>query len=112
VLLDPGGDRRIRVVVELVRQAGDAAVQLDVLVRLVPARQLSLDQSLEFLREDECVEVTPKTVRLRKLELTQNDRVTAIRWTGGSVPIGQFRDFGLAAVFTEEGDVAFHIKKR
>ena len=31
----------------------------DVLVRLVPARQLSLDQALEFLREDECVEVTP-----------------------------------------------------
>ena len=31
----------------------------DVLVRLVPARRLSLDQALEFLREDECVEVTP-----------------------------------------------------
>src|SRR5215204_1762250 len=38
----------------------------DVLVRLVPHRQLSLDQALEFLREDECVEVTPGTVRLRK----------------------------------------------
>ena len=33
----------------------------DVLVRLVPARKLSLDQALEFLREDECVEVTPET---------------------------------------------------
>ena len=33
----------------------------DVLVRLVPARELSLDQALEFLREDECVEVTPET---------------------------------------------------
>ena len=31
----------------------------EVLVRLVPHRQLSLDQALEFLREDECVEVTP-----------------------------------------------------
>ena len=38
----------------------------DVLVRLVPHRQLSLDQALEFLREDECVEVTPERVRLRK----------------------------------------------
>ena len=32
----------------------------DVLVRLVPHRTLSLDQALEFLREDECVEVTPQ----------------------------------------------------
>ena len=41
----------------------------DVLVRLVPARKLSLDQALEFVREDECVEVTPHSVRLRKVEL-------------------------------------------
>jgi len=41
----------------------------DVLVRLVPARQLSVDQALEFLREDECVEITPESIRLRKLEL-------------------------------------------
>ena len=41
----------------------------DVLVRLVPHRRLSLDQALEFLREDECVEVTPEAVRLRKVEL-------------------------------------------
>src|SRR5213082_1441728 len=39
------------------------------LVRLIPARQLSLEQALEFIREDECVEVTPSTVRLRKVEL-------------------------------------------
>ncbi len=41
----------------------------EVLVRLVPHRRLSLDQALEFLREDECVEVTPDAVRLRKLTL-------------------------------------------
>jgi GTP-binding protein len=46
----------------------------DVLVRLVPARQLSLDQALEFLREDECVEVTPNAVRLRKVELDKGLR--------------------------------------
>src|SRR3954470_19156019 len=51
----------------------------DVLVRLVPARKLSLDQALEFLREDECVEVTPESVRLRKLDLDKNDRVKAAR---------------------------------
>ncbi|HYZ28127.1 MAG TPA: translational GTPase TypA [Thermoleophilaceae bacterium] len=51
----------------------------DVLVRLVPPRKLSLDQALEFLRDDECVEVTPENVRLRKVELDKNDRVKAAR---------------------------------
>jgi len=51
----------------------------EVLVRLVPHRQLSLDQAMEFLREDECVEVTPATVRLRKVILEKTDRVRAGR---------------------------------
>ncbi|MPZ36414.1 MAG: translational GTPase TypA [Rhodospirillales bacterium] len=42
--------------------------------QLVPARQLSLEQALEFIREDECVEVTPNVVRLRKSSLRANDR--------------------------------------
>jgi GTP-binding protein len=46
----------------------------DELVRLVPPRLLSLDQALEFVREDECVEVTPAAVRLRKVELAANAR--------------------------------------
>ena len=46
----------------------------DELVRLVPKRELSLDQALEFLREDECVEVTPHAVRLRKVELESGAR--------------------------------------
>jgi GTP-binding protein len=46
----------------------------DELVRLVPKRELSLDQSLEFLREDECVEITPHAVRLRKVELDATAR--------------------------------------
>jgi GTP-binding protein TypA/BipA len=41
----------------------------DELVRLAPPRLLSLDQALEFIREDEAVEVTPTSVRLRKVEL-------------------------------------------
>jgi GTP-binding protein len=44
------------------------------LVRLIPPRQLSLEQALEFCREDECVEVTPATVRLRKVELAAETR--------------------------------------
>jgi GTP-binding protein len=51
----------------------------DELVRLTPARVLSLDQALEFLREDECVEVTPSAVRLRKTVLGATDRVKAAR---------------------------------
>jgi GTP-binding protein len=51
----------------------------DVLVRLVPPRRLSLDQALEFVREDECVEVTPGAVRLRKVELDQTARVKRAR---------------------------------
>jgi GTP-binding protein TypA/BipA len=46
----------------------------DELVRLAPPRLLSLDQALEFIREDEAVEVTPTTVRLRKVELDQTVR--------------------------------------
>ena len=51
----------------------------DVLVRLVPPRKLSLDQALEFVREDECVEVTPHSVRLRKVALDAVGRVKAAR---------------------------------
>jgi GTP-binding protein len=51
----------------------------DVLVRLVPPRRLSLDQALEFVREDECVEVTPHAERLRKVELAAMARVKAAR---------------------------------
>ena len=38
---------------------------------------MKLDQALEWLREDECVEVTPKAVRLRKWLLDSNERVKA-----------------------------------
>jgi GTP-binding protein len=44
------------------------------LVRLVPHLQLSLEQALEFIADDECAEVTPKAVRLRKVLLDQNVR--------------------------------------
>jgi GTP-binding protein len=43
-------------------------------VRLIPHHNLSLEQALEFIREDECVEVTPHSVRLRKVVLDLQDR--------------------------------------
>ena len=46
----------------------------DELVRLIPPRPLSLEQALEFIRNDECVEVTPSSIRLRKTELAANRR--------------------------------------
>jgi GTP-binding protein len=51
----------------------------DVLVRLVPPKRFSLDQALEFLRDDESVEVTPDSIRLRKRDLKAVDRVKAAR---------------------------------
>jgi GTP-binding protein TypA/BipA len=51
----------------------------DVLVRLVPHRELNLDQAMEFVRDDEAVEVTPVSVRLRKAVLGKTDRMKAAR---------------------------------
>ena len=47
----------------------------DATVTLRPPRQLSLDQSIEFIAEDELLEVTPLSIRLRKMELDQNKRL-------------------------------------
>ncbi len=46
----------------------------DELERLTPPRQLSLEEALEFCREDECVEVTPAAVRIRKVVLDAKER--------------------------------------
>jgi GTP-binding protein len=46
----------------------------DEAMRLVPFRELSLEQALEFIREDELVEVTPESVRMRKKVLASNQR--------------------------------------
>jgi GTP-binding protein len=51
----------------------------DETIKLVPNRRLSLDQALEFIREDECVEVTPDAVRLRKVVLDAVERQKASR---------------------------------
>jgi len=60
----------------------------DELVRLIPPRPMSLEQALEFVAEDECVEVTPTNVRLRKLELSAQKRQTAAsRKARGLAPV-------------------------
>jgi GTP-binding protein len=59
------------------QQTNMRAASADVLVRLAPATRLSLEASLEFLREDECVEVTPGEIRLRKVELDKIKRLKA-----------------------------------
>jgi GTP-binding protein len=54
----------------------------DELVRLIPHKELSLEQALEFIREDECVEVTPHRVRLRKVILDVSQRARAVKRGG------------------------------
>jgi GTP-binding protein len=52
------------------------AASAEELVRLIPPRLLSLEQALEFIRDDEAVEVTPTSIRLRKVELSASKRQT------------------------------------
>jgi len=64
------------------------APSADATVRLIPPRPPSLDQALEYIREDECVEVTPADVRLRKIELSAQRRQTAAsRRARGLAPV-------------------------
>ena len=62
-----------------VRAAGS-----DEAVRLEPPRLLSLDQAIEWLGEDEYLEVTPKTIRIRKKYLDQSQRVRAEKAKAGA----------------------------
>jgi GTP-binding protein len=61
------------------QQTNMRAASADVLVRLAPATRLTLEASLEFLREDECVEITPESVRLRKVELDKTRRAKSAK---------------------------------
>ena len=55
----------------------------DEAVRLTPYRKLDLEQALHFIADDELVEVTPKSIRLRKRWLTENARIQARKRTAG-----------------------------
>jgi GTP-binding protein len=61
------------------KQTNIRAAGSDETIKLVPAHRLSLDQALEFIRGDECVEVTPEAVRLRKVELDAGGRAKRAR---------------------------------
>jgi GTP-binding protein len=61
------------------KQTNIRSANADDMVNLIPHTRMSLDQALEFIRTDECVEVTPDAVRLRKVALTANDRVKLAR---------------------------------
>jgi len=50
----------------------------DEALRLIPPRQMSLEQCLEFLADDELLEVTPKSLRLRKRILEHDKRMKAV----------------------------------
>jgi len=56
------------------KQTNMRASTADEAIRLIPPRQLSLEQAIEFINDDELVEVTPKTIRLRKRILAPNLR--------------------------------------
>src|SRR5688572_8063537 len=56
------------------KQTNMRASSADEAIRLVPPRLLGLEQSIEFINDDELVEVTPKTIRLRKRVLAANQR--------------------------------------
>ncbi len=64
------------------KQTNMRAAAKDETEKLTPHRALSLEQTLEFIRDDECLEVTPNHVRLRKLELSQTIRSRRRRGTG------------------------------
>ena len=56
------------------KQTNMRASTADEAIRIIPPRVLSLEQSIEFINDDELVEVTPKNIRLRKRILAANQR--------------------------------------
>jgi GTP-binding protein len=56
------------------KQTNMRASTADEAIRLIPPRKLSLEQAIEFINDDELVEVTPKSIRLRKKILSANQR--------------------------------------
>ena len=72
------GDIRVNVCREK-KQSNVRSSTSDISVRLTPASKLSLEQSLDFLADDELLEVTPKHLRLRKRHLTEVDQSRARR---------------------------------
>jgi GTP-binding protein len=91
LFVEPGADVYAGMVVGERNRVGDLDINItrekkltnmrsstsDILVTLRPPRVLSLDQAIEFIAEDEYVEITPKSIRIRKLELDAGKREQA-----------------------------------
>jgi GTP-binding protein len=56
------------------KQTNMRSSSADEAIRLIPHRELSLEQAIEFIADDEFVEITPKSIRLRKKVLQANKR--------------------------------------
>ena len=96
--IEPGETVYEGMIVGLQRRSGDMQVNVcrekkqsnvrsstaDIAVRLTPARLLSLEQSLDFLADDELLEVTPSHLRLRKRHLTEVEQARARRRTAAA----------------------------
>jgi GTP-binding protein len=105
MMVGPGTDVYCGMIVGENSRAGDMDVNIcrekkltnmrasssDNTVGLTPHRVLSLEHALEYIAGDECIEVTPKHIRLRKVELDPLDRVRASRRSASAptpVPAG------------------------
>ncbi len=98
MMVGPGTDVYMGMIVGENSRAGDMDVNIcrekkltnvrasssDDTIRLTPHRVLSLEHALEFITSDECIEVTPKHVRLRKVHLDPQDRHRAAKALAGA----------------------------
>ena len=98
MMVGPGTDVYMGMIVGENSRAGDMDVNIcrekkltnvrasssDDTIKLTPHRVLSLEHALEFITSDECIEVTPKHVRLRKVHLDPQDRHRAAKALAGS----------------------------
>lgn len=75
------GDLNINAV-EMKKLTNHRASGSDDSVRITPKTQFTLEECMEYIQQDECIEVTPKSVRMRKSHLDENDRKNASRSNG------------------------------
>ena len=68
------------------KQTNMRASSADEAIRLIPPRILGLEQAIEFINDDELVEITPKSIRLRKRILAANQRPKRRTTAGGLTP--------------------------
>ncbi len=70
------GDLNVNAV-EMKKLTNHRASGSDDAVRIIPKLQFTLEECMEYIQQDECIEVTPKNIRMRKTILDENDRIKA-----------------------------------